>query len=65
MKINLDKASIDWQKKTRHFVDSELIPSEIEAEMNQGKLPVELNQHHKKMAIEHFACSDFTSSPTH
>jgi acyl-CoA dehydrogenase len=52
MKINLDKTSLEWQKKTRHFVDSELIPSEIEAEMNQGKLPAEVSKRHKKMAIE-------------
>ena len=52
MKINLDKASLEWQEKTRAFVDSELIPSEIEAEMNQGKLPGEVSHRHKKMAIE-------------
>ena len=52
MKINLDKASLEWQEKTRAFVDSELIPSEIEAEMNQGKLPGEVGHRHKKMAIE-------------
>ena len=52
MKINLDKASLGWQKKTRLFVESELLPSEIEAEMNQGKLPAEISYRHKKMAIE-------------
>ena len=52
MKINLDKGTLAWQEKSRRFVDAELIPSEIEAEMNQGKLPVELNRRHKKMAIE-------------
>ena len=52
MKINLDKGTLAWQEKSRRFIDAELIPSEIEAEMNQGKLPVELNRRHKKMAIE-------------
>jgi len=65
MNINLDQKVVQWRETTRRFVDEELIPAEIEAEMSQGKLPAELNQHHKKMAIEHFACSDFTSSPTH
>lgn len=52
MKINLDKDTIAWQEKGRHFVDTELIPMEIEAEMNQGKLPVEVSRRHKKIAIE-------------
>jgi acyl-CoA dehydrogenase len=52
MKINLDKDTLAWQDKSRRFVDSELIPSEIEAEMNQGKLSVEVSRRHKKMAIE-------------
>ena len=52
MKINLDKDTLAWQEKSRRFVDAELIPSEIEAEMNQGKLPVEVSRRHKKMAIE-------------
>jgi acyl-CoA dehydrogenase len=52
MKIHLDKGTRTWQERSRRFVDSELIPSEIEAEMNQGKLPVEVSRRHKKMAIE-------------
>ena len=65
MKMNLDQKVLKWRETTRRFVDEELIPAEIEAEMNQGKLPAELSQRHKKMAIEHFACSDFSSLPTH
>jgi acyl-CoA dehydrogenase len=52
MKIHLDKGTRTWQERSRRFVDSELIPSEIEAEMNQGKLSVEVSRRHKKMAIE-------------
>jgi acyl-CoA dehydrogenase len=52
MKIDLDKGTLAWQEKSRRFVDAELIPSEIEAEMNQGKLSVEVSRRHKKMAIE-------------
>jgi len=52
MKINLNESTLEWQEKTRHFVDTELIPSELEAEMNEGKLPPEVSQRHRKMAIE-------------
>lgn len=52
MKTKLDKVSLEWQAKTRVFVDSELIPTEIEAEMNQGKLPEEVSKRQKKLAIE-------------
>jgi len=52
MKVNLDKDTLAWQEKSRHFVDTDLIPSEVEAEMNQGKLPVEVSRRHKKTAIE-------------
>ncbi len=43
MKILLNKSSLEWQEKTRRFVDAELIPSELEAEMNEGKLPGEVS----------------------
>ena len=52
MKMDLDQEVVQWRETTRRFVDEELIPAEIEAEMNQGKLPAELSQRHKKMAIE-------------
>jgi hypothetical protein len=57
MKINLDKDTLAWQENARRFADAELIPSEIEAEMNQGKLPVEVSRRHKKMVIETTATS--------
>jgi len=52
MKIQLDKDTLAWQEKARHFVNEELIPTEVEAEMNHGKLPKEVSQRHKKTAIE-------------
>lgn len=52
MKIQLDKNTLAWQEKARRFVDEELIPAEIEAEMNQGKLPKQVSQRHKQIAIE-------------
>ena len=39
MEIQHRQATIDWQQKVRKFVDAELIPWEIEAEMNQGVIP--------------------------
>ena len=39
MEIQHRQATIDWQQKVREFVDAELIPWEIEAEMNQGVIP--------------------------
>mgnify|MGYP003687632525 CR=1 FL=1 len=39
MEIQHRQPTIDWQQKVRQFVDAELIPWEIEAEMNQGVIP--------------------------
>lgn len=41
-----------WQEKTRRFVREELIPYEVEAEMNGGVLPPEIRQHHRQRARE-------------
>lgn len=40
------------QEKTRHFVDEDLIPHEVEAEMNAGELPAELKEKHHKKAVD-------------
>jgi alkylation response protein AidB-like acyl-CoA dehydrogenase len=52
VKLNLDRTTLEWQEKARHFAEEELIPHEIEAEMNDGRLPPEVSKRHKKMAIE-------------
>ncbi|MFQ5939579.1 MAG: acyl-CoA dehydrogenase family protein [Alphaproteobacteria bacterium] len=41
-----------WQKKVRAFVDAELIPWEVEAEMNGGLLPDEVRGRHRERARE-------------
>lgn len=51
MDITLDKTAADWQQKARRFAEDELIPFEIEAEMNGGELPEAVRQRHKKLAI--------------
>ena len=52
MKLQLDAVSQKWQKKARLFAEDELIPHEVEAEMNSGRLTRAVSQRHKEMAIE-------------
>jgi alkylation response protein AidB-like acyl-CoA dehydrogenase len=52
MKLNLDSTAAAWSEKARRFAEEELIPYEIEAEMNDGRLPADVSKKHKKMAIE-------------
>jgi alkylation response protein AidB-like acyl-CoA dehydrogenase len=40
------------QERARRFVDQELIPHEVEAEMNGGQVAPELRERHHRMAIE-------------
>ena len=59
MKLHLDRSTTKWQEKARRFAEEELIPFEVEAEMNGGKLPDEVSKRHKKMAIDlGFSCMD-------
>lgn len=51
MKLNLDQTSREWQEKARRFAEEELIPCELEAEMNEGRLPAEVAKRHKEMAV--------------
>ncbi|MGH6933557.1 MAG: acyl-CoA dehydrogenase family protein [Dongiaceae bacterium] len=41
-----------WQAKVRRFVNEELIPYEVEAEMNGGELPSEIRKRHRQRARE-------------
>jgi acyl-CoA dehydrogenase len=41
-----------WQEKVRRFVRAELIPHEVEAEMNGGELPAEIKARHRRIAKE-------------
>jgi alkylation response protein AidB-like acyl-CoA dehydrogenase len=40
------------QGRARRFVDDELIPHEVEAEMNAGRLADEVRERHRRLAIE-------------
>ena len=52
MNINLDEAATRWQAKARKFAEEELIPCEIEAEMNEGKLPADTLARHRRIAMK-------------
>jgi alkylation response protein AidB-like acyl-CoA dehydrogenase len=52
LKLNLDKTTREWQEKARRFAEEELIPHEVDAEMNGGRLPADVSKRHKKRAIE-------------
>jgi len=52
MPYPLPPAARAWQEKVRRFVAEELIPHEVEAEMNGGLLPDALRQRHRRRAKE-------------
>ena len=52
MSYPLPPAARAWQEKVRRFVAEELIPHEVEAEMNAGLLPAALRQQHRRRAKE-------------
>ncbi|MFK8050008.1 MAG: acyl-CoA dehydrogenase family protein [Halioglobus sp.] len=53
MQIQLSEESLQWQARVRDYVDSDLIPWEVEAELNDGELPDEVmkNIHDKAVAL--------------
>lgn len=52
MQIQLSQSTLEWQRKVREFVDRELIPWEIEAEMNNGVIPEHISAKMQASAIE-------------
>lgn len=52
MNYPMTEADREIQAKARKFVDEELIPWEVEAEMNRGEIPEDARQRHHDMAIE-------------
>jgi len=52
MRIQLDRTALEWQEKARAFAESDLIPHEVEAELNEGRLPPGVAKAHKEKAIE-------------
>jgi alkylation response protein AidB-like acyl-CoA dehydrogenase len=52
MDIALTGAAAGWRDKAARFAREELIPWEVEAEMNGGELPAEVAARHRKLAVE-------------
>jgi len=52
MRVPLDDTARSWADKARRFAEAELIPHEVEAEMNGGRLPAKARKRHKELAVE-------------
>ena len=52
MEIQHNEQTLAWQKRVREFVETELIPWEIEAELNQGIIPEDVSQKMQAHAID-------------
>jgi alkylation response protein AidB-like acyl-CoA dehydrogenase len=52
MQLHLDEETRRWQRVARKFADEELIPWELEAELNGGNIPPERRARHQQMARE-------------
>ena len=52
MSYELPAEALQWRRKVRAFVDSELQPLELQAEMNEGRIPAETRKRHEKFAID-------------
>ncbi len=52
MQIPLSDDARRWQRIAREYADEYLLPHEVEAELNEGELPDEIDARNKKRAIE-------------
>src|SRR4029453_3634684 len=52
MQIILDETASAWRDRAAQFASKELIPWELEAELNEGRLPPQVKARHRKPAIE-------------
>jgi alkylation response protein AidB-like acyl-CoA dehydrogenase len=50
MSFELPTDALDWQARVRAFVDKELIPWEVEAELNGGEIPTKVRARHCAIA---------------
>lgn len=51
MNVELDPTALEWQRKAREFAEDELIPHEIEAELNEGRLAEKVARRHAEQAL--------------
>ena len=52
MELSLSASVKEWQAKARNFAERELQPWEVEAELNDGDIPEEVRQRHRRLAVE-------------
>jgi len=52
MDVALDPTAQEWRDRAFRFATEELIPHEVEAELNEGRLPPEVEKRHRKLAVE-------------
>lgn len=52
MPFTLTEDARGWRDKLRAFVEKELQPFELEAEMNEGRIPADAAARHERIAIE-------------
>jgi acyl-CoA dehydrogenase len=52
MQIALDDEAQGWRDRAARFAREELIPWEVEAELNGGKLPPDVKARHKTLSVE-------------
>lgn len=52
MDVMLNESASSWRDRARAFVDEELIPWEVHAEMHAGELPQETATRHARIAVE-------------
>lgn len=52
MAYPLSPATLEWQRRARHYAEVDLMPYEDAAEMNDGVLPPEVTAQHKKLGLE-------------
>src|SRR5688572_27368448 len=52
MDVALDAEAREWRERAFRFATEELIPHEVEAELNGGRLAPEVEKRHRKLAIE-------------
>lgn len=50
MSLVLPDEARGWQRRVREFVDGELLPWEVHAEMHAGELPVDIAARHREAA---------------
>ena len=52
MKLEMTASALEWQEKARAYADDYLQPHEVEAELNEGRLPDETTARNKARAHE-------------